>query len=164
MCVSSDFLRGRKTARDGGECSDRRAGMRQESVTARRRKPPPLCSDDCARALAGQRVYHRVRFRREGCLREPSRSFAIARRARSALHRPGSEECGAAARPLPGRYRDDACTSRYYTVGTCTLRRPAYYYDERRHNIMSEATRRRSITRSARTDINDDHEIITIIM
>lgn len=154
------FPPGKEDCGASGEmCSDRRAGIRLESVTARCRYPPPPGSSGCARALAGQRAYHRVRFCREGCLREHSRSFAIPR---SALHRdrPGSEECGAAA-PLPGR--DDACTATilYYRYLRSAL---ASLLLRRMTTTSSEATRRWSITCSARTDINDDHEIITIIM
>lgn len=140
----------------GEACSDHRGGGCGRSQWLRAAVTPHYTGLGrcCARALAGQRAYHRVRFRREGCLREHSRSFA-----RSALHRPGSEECG-------GHGTSSRPRRRYYT-GTCAAAALAClynYYDEWRRLRSSEAAQRRSITRSARTDINDDHEIITIIM
>lgn len=93
---------GRKR-QDGETYTDRRAGDAAGVSDCAPPLTPPLPDlNGCARALAGQRAYHRVRFRREGCLREHSRSFAIAR---SAPRRPGNEECSAAA-PLSGHDDD----------------------------------------------------------
>jgi len=144
-CVSSDFQRGRKKATWRGDVYRPSGGGCGRSQWLRAAVNPPTNRFERVRA----------RSRRTTCVpqgpvptwRLSAWTFKVFRY--SSLRPTPSGKQGMQCRGTTFRPR------RRCYIGTCAVHLPAYYYDE---------WRQRSITRSVRTNINDDHEIITIIM